>query len=1117
MLRRLPTLLLALSLGVCARAAAQAPGAVASEQEEYLRWLQLGGLVPLHQWTARPFSTRDIAGLRPPTAGHPWASRLVPEPTAQALRVRLLPLENRTSLNTGFPWGFNDGAVWQGRGITTAVRGGITAAWGPLSLTLLPTAFAAQNAGFPLEGNGRTGNALFAHGYDPRRVDAPQRFGTTVYRGLDPGQSTLRLDLPVVTLGVSTANEWWGPAVSQPILLGNNAAGFPHLFLGSSEPVDLWFARASGRLIWGDLRQSAFSPAAAADARRLASGIVGVLEPRGTSGLEFGGGRFFQEQWPARGLSWSSLKRPLSALLRSARITDPNNPASDPPNQTASLWVRWAAPSAGVEFYGEYGKDDDNWDLRDYIGEPENTGGYVLGLRKVWGMSERGFWSADIEHLDMRQSQWTTGRPGGGVFYRHGPNLTQGHTERGQILGSAFGIGGVASSLALNRYAPNGRWRLTWGRYLMQDARNVLNVLAGRVQRVTAYDPDGFDVIHALGAEIVRFRGPFTFSGGVTAMYEFNRYLRGDAANLHAWVGASWDPAPGRRPGFPEREADDLREAGAVPSGARESRSPDATPATGWFALDVSGPESERARLDQTLGASGTDGFLLRSPSSLERDVRFPLPASRFPAIRLLAPDVRFVHNSAIPFSLNDGALWAGAGGNVIVTAGVRAEWGPVRLTVAPQLAGSANSPFPMPDPRFYPIPLPAGRDSLASPWHIRPGSIDLPVRFGTSGFTRVYPGQSTLAVGGGAFETGVSTENEWWGPGVRNAIVLSDNAPGFPHFFIRTGRPLRTAAGTVEGRWLVGGLSESRYFDRDPSNDRRSLSALGLSWAPRWVPGLTVGVARAVYAPASGWGAVAADFFNAAVVYPGRPNDRAASDSTPRPGPDQLYSWFGRWVLPGAGLEIYGEFAKTELPSSFRDFLVSPGHTLGYTLGLQWARALAGAAALPAIRLQAEHTWLEKSATFRQKPIGTYYASPAVIQGYTNQGQVLGAAIGPGASSHWLAMDYVDRHWEAGVFGGRIRWDNDAMYTVNLVSPYLSYWCMHDVSLFGGVRGGYRGPLGTVAASVTTGTRYDIWFRNTFVCGKDFKPGYATDVRNTTLELRYTLPVASFGRRRAS
>ncbi|MBI4502837.1 MAG: hypothetical protein HY700_16955, partial [Gemmatimonadetes bacterium] len=605
-MKRVSTLFLIAALSLPGVASAQSAAFVQSDEEAYLRQLQLAGLVSLHPWTIRPFSYRELRRFSVADSGHPWPGRAFGMAAGGARpRLAVLPIENRTSVNSSFPWGYNDGAVWQGRGLTTVLRGGVLGTWGPLSLTLYPTAFATQNAGFTLQNNGRSDSLRFAHGFDPLRVDVPQRFGNGAYSRVDPGQSTVRIDLPVVTVGLSTANEWWGPAVSQPLILGNNAGGFPHVFLGSSEPIDIWIGKIHGRMLWGDLRQSSFTRNTP-DNRRFGSGIVGTFQPRGVNGLEIGGSRFFHEAWPPNGITWANIARPLSAFARSARIIDPTDPGSDPPNQIASLWMRWAVPSVGVEFYAEYAKDDDNWDLRDYIGEPENTGGYTLGIRKTWGGAQSELWSAGIEHMDARQSQWTIGRPSGGVFYEHGPNLPQGHSYRGQLLGSAFGIrGGVATTATLDHYVPNGRLRLTWGRFLMQDARQEQLQVANRVRRVVAYDPEGYDVIQALGAEIVRFHGRMTFSGGLTAMHEFNRYLLGDATNLYAWVGASWAPSvtpPALR----------LARAARQPTLLRVT-----IDSSDFTTLDVSGPEAERERLDQLLGQASTAGFLLRSPSSL--------------------------------------------------------------------------------------------------------------------------------------------------------------------------------------------------------------------------------------------------------------------------------------------------------------------------------------------------------------------------------------------------------------------------------------------------------------------------------------------------------------------
>ncbi|MDP3769117.1 MAG: capsule assembly Wzi family protein, partial [Dehalococcoidia bacterium] len=221
-----------------------------------------------------------------------------------------------------------------------------------------------------------------------------------------------------------------------------------------------------------------------------------------------------------------------------------------------------------------------------------------------------------------------------------------------------------------------------------------------------------------------------------------------------------------------------------------------------------------------------------------------------------LYPEVRSVWNSAIAFSLNDGAMWAGHGASVLVRAGVRAGFGPVQIVLAPELTYSENRPFEV---------LPGrepGRSTYSSPWHIGTESADLPLRLGDQPWRIVGLGQSSLTVSTGPVAVGASTENQWWGPGIRNAIVMSNNAPGIPHLFLRTTRPLRTPLGALEARWIIGGLTESLYFDTLASNDLRSLSGLVMTLRPGGARGLTVGVARTVYGEAGSTGVVIGRLF---------------------------------------------------------------------------------------------------------------------------------------------------------------------------------------------------------------------------------------------------------------
>lgn len=511
----------------------------------------------------------------------------------------------------------------------------------------------------------------------------------------------------------------------------------------------------------------------------------------------------------------------------------------------------------------------------------------------------------------------------------------------------------------------------------------------------------------------------------------------------------------------------------------------------------------DRKRLSQlSRGVGLGESLLLRSASSLSPSLDAGRSGWRGEGI---TPQFLVVTNSAIPFSQNYGALWAGVGFSSRTLVGFRLESDRVRLTVAPELIASSNTDWQLRRPGFYAPPVPPARSGggYVFPYYIGPFSIDQPMRFGSHPIGRLDPGESTLMITGNRLQAGISNENEWWGPAIRNAIVMSNNAPGFPHLFFRSARPLQTGIGGVEFRWLVGGLTESHYFDTVSTNNVRSLASFAASLQTRWDPNLSFGLARSVYATATGWGQVPGRWFDV-LANTHRPNNRPLGDSSLTPGgKDQLYSLFARWVLPSDGVELYTEWARTELPVNLRDFLVAPNHTQGYTLGMQWSGAAWRGGGL---RFQFEVTQLEQSATFRDEPVGSWYTSRRVIQGYTNRGEIIGASIGPGASSQWLGLDYLKPDWRVGAIAGRIRWNEDVHSTANF--PIYVAYCNHDVSIYPGVRAARTGALGSVSADLTLQNRINAFFQNGGGCPNN---GPRVDIRNTTL----SVTIATFSSRR--
>ncbi|HVH14005.1 MAG TPA: capsule assembly Wzi family protein [Longimicrobium sp.] len=516
------------ALAACVRAApmaAQAPDLRAevtagSEAERYLRVLQVAGKAPLYPWGVRGFSAAEVDRLMPAdTVEHPWAARAG---IAAGDSNRVQSLRSRADLvyNSAFPQGTNDGAVWAGRGVTASASSGFRWRSEGLSIRFEPMVTWAQNASFRLVPNGQADSLRFRNPRSPGNLDYPQRFGDGAFAGLYPGESTIRADVEGVAVGFSTASQQWGPGADQPLLLGTNAAGFPHVYVGTTSPWNVGIGRVHGRVMWASLAESRWSPMEEGHgSRRYASGINVEFLPWGLDGLELGVARFYHQAWRYGGLVVSDLQRPLEAFFRNSLA----HPDEYGVNQLASAYFRWTLPQGGAEVYGEFAREDHNFDLLDLFMEPDRSSGYMLGGRKVWGTGRR-LTSLRMEWVNTQPSHLDQGSSQAPNLYGH-IDRKQGHTYRGQLLGSIAGYGGGGSIVALDSYTPRGRLSVDWTRTRLRSPR-----------RVGGEDYD-VQVSHALGAEAVAFRGRMDLVARLRGTLEMNRFPGEDVFNLSAALG----------------------------------------------------------------------------------------------------------------------------------------------------------------------------------------------------------------------------------------------------------------------------------------------------------------------------------------------------------------------------------------------------------------------------------------------------------------------------------------------------------------------------------------------------------------------------------------------------
>lgn len=444
-------------------------GTTGGELDDYLRALFVVKRGPTEaMFTLRPYAPESVErlGRHTDSLAHPWKGHLANWPQHRGLRVALLRPEIATGVNSAFPYGYNDGAVWAGRGVTTVVRAGAHARWGPLSVRLNPAWFHAQNLPYAIAHNGESGEQVNRASVDPKFVDAPQRFGHRSYQRLDGGQSHARIDLPHLSLGVSTENLWWGPARENALIIGTNAPGLPHAFVEARVP--LYLAVVSARIIASRLSESALSPAPQERAGRVGSGIALALRPSWPRGLELSVSRFVHRPWPREGPSAAYVLQP---LFRGAAATNAENvdPTAVPANQLAALGARWAIPNAGIEIYGELLRNDNSLNLRDAFVEPDHNSGYVMGLHRATVL-KRGLLSLTAEVVNGRITHVSRTRQQTKP-YSHYAGVFQGHTERGQLLGSPLLQSGGGTVLRADLYRPSGRTSIAYRRELLTNAR----------------------------------------------------------------------------------------------------------------------------------------------------------------------------------------------------------------------------------------------------------------------------------------------------------------------------------------------------------------------------------------------------------------------------------------------------------------------------------------------------------------------------------------------------------------------------------------------------------------------------------------------------------------------
>ncbi len=387
--------------------------------------------------------------------------------------------------------------------------------------------------------------------------------------------------------------------------------------------------------------------------------------------------------------------------------------------------------------------------------------------------------------------------------------------------------------------------------------------------------------------------------------------------------------------------------------------------------------------------------------------------------IYALSPRMDYTYNSKYSRSYNDGPLWSGRGSTIGLNAGIKLKWGPVSGILYPNFYHSQNKFFKTQSPGQ--TGLSPRQNNLN---YQLSNQIDWVQIFGFGSFSEFDWGQSNISVELGALKVKFGNENMWWGPSVLNPIMMSNTAPGFVHLNIGTSKPIRTKYGDFEINSFWGKLNESDFFEEIPSSEKRFISGLSFGYRPSFsgfLKGFSIGLGRILYKDWPSGGLALGDAFlslkNLDPTSSVGPTGGLINDDT-----DQYISMDLRWIFEQAGAEFYFEWVRNDFWLNFKDLVQEPEHGSVFSLGLQKTFNSPGGE----FKFLFEHTTLATTRTREIRDSGDIYTHSVIRQGFTHEGFLLGAPIGPGSKSQIIRLDKYNSKGKLGFSIQKIRFNDN-------------------------------------------------------------------------------------------
>lgn len=406
--------------------------------------------------------------------------------------------------------------------------------------------------------------------------------------------------------------------------------------------------------------------------------------------------------------------------------------------------------------------------------------------------------------------------------------------------------------------------------------------------------------------------------------------------------------------------------------------------------------------------------------------------------LTILPINTSFVFNSHHPTNINDGEFLPSKGIQKNISHGIHIKRGNWSTQIRPSLLISENKPFQTFLTQYDGIHW---RDYYE--WVNR---IDLPERFRDGKIISAYLNQSYMKYNYKNASIRLSTENLWWGPGMYQSLLMTNNSPGFLHLNFQSDKPISTKWGNIEWQTISGKLLNSKIepvesrrvfngqFLYNPKiEDQRIITGGLISFQPKHIPGLFIGYTKIAYLYKKDAKSVI-DFLPLFGTFG---LDLTKSEKLDRK--KTMGSIFFRYLMQKEKAEIYAEIGNKNKTINPTKILSTENQFNGYVAGLRKFLLLRNKQNIE-IGLEFFQVGLQNSNDISN--IKSWYLDESIRHGFTNRGQIVGSGLGPGSNSQLIETAWNSQiHRIALTFERRIHNNDFYYYTFRPTKDFRRHW----------------------------------------------------------------------------